>query len=151
MLSKLKDCFYFWFGKDDRWEETKRVINMTGISEPVTSFVECVRNNPRRFDCKRNYGSRVVVNGVHMGYKIAYWVKDKTTGEAWYYGMLLVKGSGASSVEWLTNEERRYLIDELSQIYTARSRKLSTIKEVRKQRACNAERKRLIGIYCKGE
>lgn len=113
------------------------------IGEPVLSFIECVRNNRRRFSFKtETYCRTHIITLV-----------DKQTGEEWSSkSYISFESSGIRldpKLDWLTGRERRYLINELSKIGKERARQLSDVKAIRKNRQMSKERDRLKGVYCK--
>ena len=136
------------------WESKPVVTNALGevvkpkqknISEPVLSFIECVRKTPQRFDvsgfsydsCRRE--------------RYTYYVRDKVTGEKWSISNELSIDcyTHFSDTSWLTYDEIQYLITEITAIYKAREGRKMRLEKIRKDRKDAQERKRLISIYCK--
>lgn len=122
------------------------IDNNINIGEPVSSFLKCVQENPRRFrleKIKRQPGTRISRN--------KYIFTDKLTCESWNvvvdaYSTPLLYGS---TIEWMTHEECRYVAKSISDIYTGRHDRLSHIRAIRYKRTTESERQRLIGVYCK--
>jgi len=114
------------------------------ISEPVYSFVECVRNNPKRFivECRENSG--VNIEDFYQTFS----VEDKNTQEQW---STMMAGFSALSVmskpDFLTYDEVVYVVAELKAIYQGRDAKKRSILKNRANRAYDKERKRLMEIY----
>lgn len=101
------------------------------ISEPVISFVECVRKNPKRFK----------VTLEETDNTDSRWnIQDKLTKET--HSILYVAFSkvGFFGPSFTTNHEARYLFTEISKIYRGREKRY---KELKNQR----ERRRLTKIY----
>lgn len=117
------------------------------LSEPVISFVECYRKNPGRFMTKatyRLYGSTT------------YKILDKKNKEEWRVHFSTSKYSYEdddhenyiSDATWATQDELKYVVENISKIAIERALKLDTIRKVRYKRSMIDERKRLMGVYC---
>lgn len=114
------------------------------ISEPIFSFVECVRNNPKRF---------TVINGeIVQGSRVAKkTLLDKKTGQRFEYTTYYYFEIRYSYPKYLTKDEFEYIKDEVTSIFTARRDRLGELKAIRKQRANKIERQKLMDIYCNKE
>lgn len=114
------------------------------ISEPVISFVECVRNNRKRFKVERIVSFDREVIGV---------VRDTVHNEEFK-----VRGSHYKYIgdlnfiyqkpDMITNDEVLYVYNELTSIYNRYQKVIDTRKKVVAERKARDERKRLIGVYC---
>ena len=130
------------------------------ISEPVLSFVECVRNNRKRF----------TVRDIQWGYDKRYeWeVIDKLTGQVFNakycfdsfrrnYGAI-VQYYWKDYPEWLTTDELDYIRQELTSIYSKYRERINLRRSIMRDRynrdselRKSKERERLKGIYCQEE
>lgn len=118
--------------------ETKPENN---ISEPVISFVECVKKTPGRFS--------VYKYDLYDG--TAYSITDRKTKEHWRMGAVSVILFGSyklNSTDWLTQDEKLYVIEELSAFYKKRQNRKVKLDIIRKERENTKERKRLMEVYC---
>lgn len=113
------------------------------IGEPVLSFIECVRNNRRRFSFKTETYCRTQIITLI----------DKQTGEQWcakwYLYFERTEPRLDSKLDWLTEQEKSHLIKELSKIAKERAEQLRSVNAIRKNRQMTKERDRLKGVYCK--
>lgn len=106
------------------------------ISEPVLSFVETVKENPKRFK----------LTSAAVGRYVDFKLVDRYTKESWYgVRRFSTEDDPRRNVgypKWMNEDEIDYVYEELKVIFNHRS---STLKQLRNQR----ERKRLMKIYCK--
>lgn len=116
------------------------------ISEPVTSFLKCFAENPRRFRLK------TWIKGSYYtsSYKRALFT-DLKTEEVWSVSIRWV-GSDLPSidiedVQWMTSDEKGLVSSTLRDYYIDRGLKLHTIRLERKARKVKKERDRLTAIY----
>lgn len=111
------------------------------IGEPVISFVKCVINNHTRFNF-RGIGS--------VGQRKSITVTDKKTGEKWYITIDYRTSDmmHCEALNWLTSDEKLYLVRNISHFMSDRCTRLQKIKSQRKQRKTKNERQRLMEIYC---
>lgn len=129
------------------------------ISEPVISFVECVRNNPKRFEVNEFTGDYFYYTNQILDpedYK-SYTLWDKVTKEGWsvqgsrYIGPILVYLSHTdrcySNPSFLTTDERVYIIKEIKDIMEYRKVRKIKLDQIRKDRRIRDERNRLKEIY----
>lgn len=116
-------------------EEVVEQPTYTNISEPVYSFVETVRKHPGRFmvECVLEPS---LYNNNHLWNQ--YYIEDKKTGESFIYAPW---DMGVSNINWLTAEERIYVVKEIEDIYSKRAIKLAELKGKR-------ARQKYIKIYC---
>lgn len=135
------------------------------ISEPVISFVNCVRNNPKRFKVVYEFEytrlrltydkSKTFVGECGLPETYTYAFKDTKTGESWTLCggttwprvyLTPVKNQTDNS-EWLTKDERYYLITEIKNIMKDRKGRKEKLQSLRKERKNRDERNRLKEIY----
>lgn len=121
------------------------------ISEPVLSFVECVRKNPKRFKVN-SYYEQFYLSVSSMGGEYRptylYTLVDTKTKEKWCLSRGLTMASDfTANPEWITNDERNYLIESLTKIFKDREGRKSKLEKIRKDRRIRDERNRLKEIY----
>ena len=157
MLKFLKNLFTNPYERaaEELSEEIKRLEPEKiepDISEPVLSFVNCVKQNHRRFIL--DYREPVEVEEsdeitiVWYSSKTSVF-KDRLTGEKWSYCAVYdTKDSLIYGCEFLTEDEKEYILKELVNFYRARWSRLAEIRRIRRQRKSIKERERLKGIYC---
>lgn len=119
------------------------------ISEPVISFVECVKKNPKRFEVNEIL-DHLSVSHVNIS-KIS--VKDFYTGDIFettkteFYLL-----SGIQTVfknfSVFTVDEVEYVYKELRKIYSKRLERKNKILSLRAERKNKKERERLMKVYC---
>lgn len=131
------------------------------ISEPVLSFVECVQENPKRFVVREDFkyfGLKFSNNLDIRSTKPEMYVfclEDKVTKEMWtlsegvelnfYNGFK--ENKHTYNPEWLTDDEKEYLITSIKPIFHNRRDRKEKLQELRKQRRIRDERNRLKEIY----
>ena len=157
MLKFLKNLFANPYDKmaDELSEEIKRLEPEKiepDISEPVLSFVNCVKQNHRRFilDYREpeevEESEEMIVSWYSS--KISVF-KDRLTGEKWSYRATYdTRGILICGCEFLTEDEKEYILKELEDFYRERWSRLAEIRRIRRQRKNIKERERLKGIYC---
>ena len=122
------------------------VISFTkpDIGEPVLSFVQCVKENPRRFIFER-------LNTFRMASRQNYMVKDKQTGEEWRVATdhRMSRKLSCKELQWLTDDEAYYLVTEIYDFFNKRRQRFIEIRNIRFERIQVTERQRLMGVYCK--
>lgn len=133
---------------------TEPVVVKTNISEPVISFVNAIKKDPKRFILTK---AAQEYNGVSMPY--SYSVTDKKFdksfscqineihdhefGENFKVSIVTRKSIRARSEPWLTDEEVLYIVNELEKFFKD---KVERVKAKIEKRA----RERLTKLY-KGE
>ena len=144
------------------------------ISEPVISFVECVRNNRKRFKCLQNRSDRWCYGDVQSQYE-EYSFTDKLTNESWNVSIIYkykygkkheyhpdynqeVFYNGNGFPDFLTEDEIEYIVTSLEVIYKGyrdilqNRRKIINYRKLRDRDIIKQkERDRLKTIYCNGE
>lgn len=126
------------------------------ISEPVLSFVNCVKENPKRFVLDYKEPTEQCVEGdggckavVILWRSETHIFKDLLTGEEWKYRISYsAKGNSIYGCEFLTGDEKKYILKELGDFYHKRWSRLAEIRHIRRNRKNAAERERLKGVYC---
>lgn len=122
------------------------------ISEPVLSFVECVRKNPKRFKVSSyydhmSYFSLTSVSGIYEPVYL-YTLVDTKTKEKWCLSRGCTMAIDfTANPEWITKDEREYLIEVLTKIFKDRVGRKAKLKKIRKDRRIRDERNRLKEIY----
>lgn len=137
-------------------KEKENLYNpLFGVSEPIISFVETVRNNPKRFRIREEIYTYNRGACFHV-------FKDKYTKEAlefsiedhWYrtcgsdfsvsrqHKYILTFPSNRLS--WISHIEKQYLVKEIKNILTEEY-------ERKRERVQSRQRKHYMKIYCKGE
>ena len=157
MLKFIKNLFANPYDKmaEELPEEIKRIEPEKiepDISEPVLSFVNCVKQNHRRFildyrePVEVEEGKQIVV--WHVGEKSRVF-KDRLTGEKWSYRPSCgFKQGFIWGCDFLTRDEEKFILKELGDFYRERLSRLAEIHRIRRQRKSIKERDRLKGIYC---
>jgi hypothetical protein len=136
------------FGYKTVVEEVEEPPPVLDISEPVISFCNCIKEDFRRFkiESSNNYNA-------HPSYEM-YTLTDRLTGESWWYKTFIPMSHCSTlwseiSCPFLTEDEKKFIVQTICQIFSKRASKLYSLKEKRRQRAIDKERQRLIGVYCK--
>jgi hypothetical protein len=126
------------------------------ISEPVISFVETFKKNPRRFKIYTDYDLDILVN---------YILKDQHTKEKWSFSVRNIEYLCIGYIpdghinnyifvmnNFLTIKELKYIYDNLHEYFFNRIVKYTDLKyksrklKIKKQK--EQERERLKRIYC---
>lgn len=128
-----------------------------GISEPVVSFLETVRKNPKRFTVYED--SFVVYSFVltkESDYSF-YAIRDNNLNRAWF-----IKGDryfdnrevatfkylrGYEEAFFLTSDEKEYLIQEISSIMNYRIERKAKLDKIRADRCISDTRNKLKELY----
>lgn len=131
------------------------------ISEPVLSFVKCVRENPKRFVVKADYeyfglkiSNNLVIRSTEPE-RYHFCLEDKVTKESWTLCKDIVlsfysgfkESKHTYNPEWLTEDEKEYLITSIKTIFHDRRDRKEKLQDIRKQRRIRDERNRLKEIY----
>lgn len=124
------------------------------ISEPVLSFIQEVKNNPKRFHLKQ-------VADIEEEYPMIkstirteefYQLKDKDTLEVWdvsiEYSHYMYRNRTYKFPTWLTRDECKLIHSTFYEIYEARKKKIKQRELERKERNNQQERERLKQVYC---
>lgn len=133
------------------------------ISEPIISFVKCVQENPKRFKVifdyeycgLESYKGSITRSNTPTIYH--YCLQDTKTKESWTfvkdttYPLYLKSKSGEGknsyNPEWITTDERYYLIESIKTIFHNRKDRKEKLDQIRKDRRIRDERNRLKEIY----
>lgn len=119
-------------------------VRKRDIGEPVISFVQCVKSNPKRFNFER-------IDNVRMSCRRKYMITDKQTGEQWWVttDYRMNRKLVCKELQWLTDDEANYLDTEIYDFFNKRCQRFVEIRKIRFERTQVNERKRLMGVYCK--
>lgn len=114
------------------------------ISEPVLSFVQTVKDNPRRFkvSCQKN------IYTLHDNVEKLSWCATIVDYD-WDIRTRSLQPVLYKFPKFLTQDEISFIDKELRAIFQARAIKLIDLKGIRKERVLQKERQKLIDIYCK--
>lgn len=119
------------------------------IKEPVYSFVQCFKNNPKRFKLKVEKDPGRYTNCVRFNYEIKDTQTERTfAASRTIYSYMYNVGAFNNYPAYLSPDEIRYIYNELSQAYEARRKKLQEIKQMRAKRKADKEREQLMKDYC---
>ena len=145
--------------KDSFQVKTPRVEK--DISEPVVSFIKCVRDNPKRFVVKSDheyfglkFSNSLVIRSTEPEI-YHFCLQDKVTKESLtlYKDIVLSfypdfkESKHTYNPEWLTEDEKEYLITSIKTIFHDRRDRKEKLQDIRKQRRIRDERNRLKEIY----
>lgn len=127
-----------WF----KWKEQKKQDTPVGVSEPVISFVETFKANPKRFklfnheDLGLRYDIYILYDShADIAYRFYY--------SSYYYNSESV---GPIFLDWLTDVEKVYINSVLTPYYKER---IKRIKDYKNNKLNNKERQKYMKIYCK--
>lgn len=129
----------------DQTEEHKPVVTKPDIGEPVYSFVQCVLDNPRRFQLRKLKRQ----GGMSMS-RHEFMFTDRVTLESWTV-MIDYRWEGLMSgvtIDWLTVDESKFIAKSIAELYNNRRDKLCILRNQRNRRKTQSERDRLKGVYC---
>lgn len=135
------------FSDNENVEKPKTTpsVHVVGVAEPVITFVQFVKDNPKRFKHITTTDKR---NLLHTRYVLM----DTETNESWNMNVSKSMYDGvpsiSSSTKWLKNEELKYIYEELirkpSIETNNRLAKINVWKSNKKERS---ERERLMRAY----
>lgn len=147
MFEKIKDFL------NKMKQFNKHVDEELVVSEPVLSFVECVKNDPKRFRGGTLMYSYYGENGL-SDYEKPWWISDlklnKTYGYQSSKKWICVYNwswTDSSVNDWITEDEIKYIVRELLPIkekFEERAEKLKKLKVIRDNKKT---RKELHDIY----
>lgn len=126
------------------WDESPNMV--LDISEPVTSFLKCFLNNPRRFKL-------VCLGSPYRGASLSagkdYKFTDTKTKEQWSVSHRPMYNTTVhiDNVPWMTRDERELINDVIAKYYADRSEKLDIIRKGKNKAKLRKERDRLTAIY----
>lgn len=135
----------------------KPIVVKTNISEPVISFVNAVKKNPKRFILKKAVREDF---GYRLGTMYEFFVTDtkinktfsckinarldyEQKGDSFNFVWVSHRKVGSKSEPWLTDEEVLYVVKELEDFFKEKVERVKAKIEKR-------DRKRLTKLY-KGE
>ena len=113
------------------------------VSEPVTSFIKCFKDKPKRFK---------ITEGTHSDPRLGYIFKeytliDKYNSESWFFTVSDFCGLRIPNYDWLTIGEEHELIKSFSSHFRKRRQRLDELKKKRRKIQSDRERQRLTKIY----
>lgn len=122
------------------------------ISEPVISFVETFKTNPKRFKVVKNWETSLITNHVQ-----SFTLKDKYNKLQWDFNVdnrfdtFGVNRGGRVSYypKLLTRDEADFIYKELSPVFNNRLKRYRDLWDERFERKANKEREALKKVYCK--
>lgn len=125
-MSFIKEMFKRW---DNRTEESVKKETPKNIAEPVISFVECFKKNPRRFKMKVDFPNG---GGIHYylfdRYSNKRFILSRCYKDNYYVGFNI------------SDDEQEYIKEHVVGYYEGRYEKYKALKEAR-------NRKKLYEIY----
>lgn len=134
--------------KNEMKEDKRKEEILKNVSEPILSFVQCVKDNPKRFRIFQKYVCEEYSYEKASDFKI--FVIDKlhkktyTTQLYYYYGWRNNKNCHMEncSLSWVNESELKYIYEELEPLF-------SSINNARKEKVEAWKRKKYMEIYCK--
>lgn len=129
------------------------------ISEPIISFVKCVKENPKRFEAHSDTSLFVYASSMDLEQYTAYKIWDKESKKGWYVvgkyysNQWFVNGypgeGGPLYTDpfFLTEDEKEYILREVKEIMGYRVGRKTKLEQIRKERRIRDERNRLKEIY----
>lgn len=152
-MSWFKD---FFIRKDSQAESIPKLPERKpDISEPVISFVETFKANPKRFKVK-------YINSEHrMSGFYPYHLIDEQAKLTWFfrirddsyttidYYARYTQTRLCSYPDFLTDEEAHFIFNQLKTYFYDKSVRLKRLRKQRKDRLLNKQREALKKVYCK--
>lgn len=127
----------------------------SNISEPVISFVECVRKNPKRFDVAKDTSWSYSPEPDNSCYRIwdkslakGWYVREENWTGLYYFTMPLFGAEYYEEAFFLTPDEKEYLIQEISSIMNYRVYRKAKLDKIRADRRIRDTRNKLKELYC---
>lgn len=153
-MNWFKDLF---IGKDAQAESLPPIPERKpNISEPVISFVETFKANPKRFKVK------YINSEFRMAGFYSYHLMDTEAKLSWFFrikndsynDLSLYMGYHhsprlTSYPSFLTSDEADFIYSSLRGYFYSKSRKLAELRDQRKNRRLNNQREALKKVYCK--
>lgn len=130
--------------KEETQDKEERVLD---IKEPVYSFVECFKSNPKRFKLKVDKDPNKYSNCLRFNYELTD-TQTKKTFKASRTIYLYNADAFNNYPAYLSPDEIRYIHEGLSSVYESRRKKLQEIKQMRTKRKADKEREQLMKDYC---
>lgn len=137
-------------------------IKDNDISEPVISFLETVRKDPKRFKVGVDFSSYRVRSIEEIPDYEAYKIWDNKLDKGWYVRGSRWTGSSVFLLEYngqglkfctyehaffLTSDEKEYLIKEISSIMNYRVERKAKLDKIRADRRIRDTRNKLKELY----
>lgn len=141
-----------WLSSRKKKEETQdKEERILDIKEPVYSFVECFKSNPKRFKLKVEKDPGRYTNCVRFNYELRDTQTERTFAASRTIYSYRYNAYGFNNYpEYLSQDEIHYIFKELSSVYEARRKKLQEISQIRAKRKADKEREQLMKDYCGG-
>lgn len=133
------------------------VVKLPDISEPVISFVETVRKYPKRFDVGYDINCVIYRSERELKRYTGYTIKDKMLNRGW-----IIKGEMYRRLNlvyprnlvfeyeptfFLTDDEKEYLIKEISGIINYRVDRKAKLDKIRADRRIRDTRNKIKELY----
>jgi hypothetical protein len=124
--------------------ESKPAKLPDGISEPVISFVQCVKDNPKRFS--------LLYKGGDYGHEI-YEVYDRTKLIGFTFSVIRHWREGSLKFQvkmfnpFIATQEEAYIVSNLSYLFDISMKKRKLLKQLQQQRQHREVRNKLKEIY----
>lgn len=161
MFKRIKEIL-FGDRSSEEYHPEHLVVKLPDISEPVISFLETVRKNPKRFKVGSDCSAYIVYDtGEIPSYK-AYKIWDKKLDKGWYIRGSRYTGCHTFLFEYnakglmfcnyehaffLTEDEKEYLIKEISSIMNYRVDRKAKLDKIRADRRIRDTRNKLKELY----
>lgn len=119
------------------------------ISEPIISFVETFKANPKRFKVYRvkGYDSQRMYRVLH------FVLADNLEKISWNFDIKSVVRGGyidmSVAPKWLTQAEADYIYFQLKPYWLERDNRIRNKRHERRKRKLEKEREALKKVYCK--
>lgn len=133
------------------------VVKLPDISEPVISFVETVRKYPKRFNVDYDINCGIYRSEWEVKRYTGYTIKDKMLNRGWiiecemYRSLNLVYPRNLvfeyEPTFFLTDDEKEYLIKEISSIMNYRIDLKAKLDKIREDRRIRDTRNKLKELY----
>jgi hypothetical protein len=145
MITWLKEVFTNERVVPEITPEPEAVVK--DIGEPVLSFVQCVKDNPKRF---KLYTLETINNNPCFKLKDSLYDQEFSFCLNYnaYYPCTPLCDISAS---FLTSDERTYLVDNLRTVFIDKYYKRNKLLKIRADRVKDKEREAMKKIYCEGE
>jgi hypothetical protein len=163
MFKWIKEILSYGSGKlSEEYNPEHLVVKLPNISEPVISFLKTVRENPKRFVVDQDCSYYVVGSTCEIPNYRAYRIWDKKLDKGWYVkGRLWLtnvcfishsnkEGFHPYSFEhasFLSEDEKEYLIKEISSIMNYRINRKAKLDKIRADRRIRDIRNKLKELY----
>ena len=131
--------------------EDNSVEMINGIGEPVLSFVQCFKDNPKRFEFN-TYTNVVYIKDTKA--KIVYRYEKDSDYKAPLYAHCWWTASDYKSIvanEVISCTEYNYITNSINKHFEEREKRLKELKILREQGKVDKVRNELMEVYCDGD